>query len=154
MIRTLICTTALLTALSAAHAQRGGGMTEEKLMERVGERFENMDENGDGNLSTAEYESAREAAFDQRDANGDGVIDASERGRGRGRMDDSAGDGRTKDEFLASANERFSELDADSNGEVSLDEYEQAWSETFARADRNGDGVLRRGELRGLQSAG
>jgi Ca2+-binding EF-hand superfamily protein len=152
MIRTLICTTALLTAVSAAHAQRG--MTEDKLMERAGERFENMDENSDGSLSMAEYQSAREAGFDQRDTNGDGVIDEGETPRGRRGMDDAVAAGRSKDEFLARANERFSELDADEDGQVSLDEYEQAWSEAFARADSNGDGVLRRGEMRDLQNQG
>ncbi len=61
------------------------------------------------------------------------------------------GEGVTWDDFSTSVERRFSALDADDDGQVSEQEYRDKRAEEFEKADRNGDGVIERGEMRGLE---
>lgn len=96
--------------------------------------FANLDRNGDGRISRAEWYYDREA-FIRADRNGDGVL--------------------TKAEFLgdgvdADREDRFDNLDVNNNGRIERSEWHGS-RETFEWMDRNNDGVLSRREAAGDQ---
>jgi len=110
--------------------------------------FARYDANGDGVITRAEFDAARQANFDRLDTNHDGSIsrdelhagfqNAGDRGHwrhgGGGRMremmlqrEDSNHDGSiSRDEFLAGPIARFNQLDANHDGVISADELAQA----------------------------
>lgn len=61
------------------------------------------------------------------------------------------GEGVTWDIFSKNVERRFAALDADGDGQISEQEYRDKRNEEFEKADRNGDGVVDRGEIRGLE---
>ena len=93
------------------------------------DRFEDLDANGDGHVTWAEWHGGREA-FAWLDRNGDGVL--------------------TRAEITGSqspqAPDTFATLDVNRDGRLSRDEWQ--WSQgSFANRDRNGDGVVTRAEF-------
>jgi len=94
--------------------------------------FANLDRNGDGRISRAEWYYDREA-FLRADRNGDNFL--------------------TKAEFLGTdvdsdREDRFDYIDANNNGRIERSEWHGS-SETFEWMDRNRDGVLTRNEAVG-----
>ena len=95
------------------------------------DRFEDLDANGDGHVTWAEWHGGREA-FAWLDRNGDGVL--------------------TRAEIIGSqspqAPDTFATLDVNRDGRLSRDEWQ--WSQgSFANRDRNGDGVVTRARVCG-----
>ena len=93
------------------------------------DRFDDLDANGDGHVTWAEWHGGREA-FAWLDRNGDGVL--------------------TRAEIIGSqspqAPDTFATLDVNRDGRLSRDEWQ--WSQgSFANRDRNGDGVVTRAEF-------
>ena len=145
----LTAATALVLA-NAAHAQgRDRTMTMDEVMQVAETRFETMDGDGNGSLTQAEYLNANLERFDRADKNDDGEISRGER-RGMQAMNET-GRTRTHADFESTLERRFGGYDADGSGTVSAEEFKAGWQRAFERADGNGDGELRRGELRRLQ---
>ncbi|MEM0977510.1 MAG: hypothetical protein AAGJ34_08250 [Pseudomonadota bacterium] len=93
--------------------------------DRTGAAFQNMDTNGDGFVTEAEFDAAAAARFDAGDTNGDNTLD--------------------RDEMIMRAQDRV----AAAGRSVSADRIEARVSKMMERADTNGDGVLQRSELSG-----
>jgi Ca2+-binding EF-hand superfamily protein len=94
--------------------------------------FENLDRNGDGRITRAEWFYDREG-FIRADRNGDGVL--------------------TRAEFLGSdvdtdREDRFDYLDTNNDGRIERSEWHGS-RDTFEWMDRNNDGVLSRSEMVG-----
>lgn len=102
------------------------------------QRLQALDTDHDGGVSRAEFLAAADARFAAADSNHDGrlgpqeLLDAPDRAARRDRL----------------AARLVARLDSDHDGRVSREEYLAAARERFARRDRNGDGVLDRGEGR------
>lgn len=70
----------LLLGASAAWAGEAGKIhpNGETLRQKIEERLQAMDKNGDGNISKEEFMTQAEARFSKLDANGDGQISKEE----------------------------------------------------------------------------
>jgi Ca2+-binding EF-hand superfamily protein len=109
------------------------------MLERSMNRFERLDENGDGKLTSDEMEAARP----QGPPPGDNVQGPGERRRGFGgggfglRRADANDDGVvTKEEFEAQTRERFKRMDTNGDGTVTPEEIQ----DRFAEGRRQRDG--------------
>ncbi|MGB7404450.1 MAG: EF-hand domain-containing protein, partial [Pacificimonas sp.] len=126
-------------------AKRGAEMTRADVEQRVADRFAELDADGDGAVTTAEAEAAREARMTERfarmDANDDGALDSAEWTERRGkraermakRADRMAGERAERMQArMAEREERraemFSRLDADSDGRITETEFADAQS--------------------------
>jgi Ca2+-binding EF-hand superfamily protein len=119
-------------------------------------RFHGMDQNGDGNISRAEWRGS-DQSFRRHDWNNDGVLSGEEvwaggrRGWRRGDNNDyGSGQEPEINDWTA---ENFARLDRNRDGRLSEQEWYYDW-ETFRRVDRNRDGVVSRGEFLGEEAAG
>ena len=88
-----------------------------------------IDRNGDGAISRSEWR-GNESSFRQRDWNNDGVLSGDE-----------------IDARLAESLADFRTIDQDGNGQVTA----QEWRQAFSRMDRNNDGAITQDELEGGQ---
>lgn len=93
------------------------------------------DTDDDGTISRAEADAFMAARAKAVDADGDGKITAAEVEAYRDKR---------RQERMA---ERLKAFDADGDGVVSVAEFEKAQTWRLARADRNGDGRIERGEM-------
>jgi hypothetical protein len=89
-----------------------------------------MDTDGDGAISRAEFDAHRLSRIAAMDADGDGYVSFEEMEAHR----------QAQREQRARA--RFDRLDTDGDGRVSLEELAAMGERRFERMDRNGDGVL------------
>jgi hypothetical protein len=104
---------AALTLAGDAFAQRErpeGDIEKEEMLERVQERFERMDTNGDGFIGSDEVGEGRRARFaammiERQDSNDDGFV--------------------SLEEMLDTAEARFDEADTDGDGVLSEEEREE-----------------------------
>ncbi len=118
-----------LASIAVAHEGRGmrGGMEQ---------MFEEVDANGDGLITAAEIEAAREARFAEMDSNGDGFVTAEE-------IAAFADDRRGK-----RAARMIERLDANDDGKLSAEEMAtRGPGRMLERLDANGDGALSKEEL-------
>jgi Ca2+-binding EF-hand superfamily protein len=119
----LLAAALLLASSGAAWAQTGGGL----------QRLRAMDANGDGVITRAEAESARQTQFARLDTDHDGYLSQAERSAapGGGRMlnmvPDPDADGRiSRAELMAAPYRVFDRLDANDDGAISAAEIEAA----------------------------
>ena len=114
-----------------AHAKHSG-MSEEALVER----FEQLDRNDDGKVTTREIYEGRKARFSEIDSNQDGTVSVEEL--------DAA-----KTEFRHRRLEhRLQRMDTDGDGGVGVEEYARAGGKWLHRVDRNDDGAVDMDEIR------
>lgn len=92
--------------------------------------FQSVDANGDGRLTQAEIDTARNARHAAHDGNGDGNLD----------LDEFAGVWHETTRPLTVRAFQF--LDADGDAVVSRAEYDRPLAAVVERLDRNGDGAL------------
>ena len=125
-----------------------GGQT--AAAQRGGMRFQGMDGNDDGRITRAEWNGS-DRSFAVHDWNGDGVLSGDEVRPGARRVarqdreQDSYGNDRN-DEFDDWTLDGFRDLDHNLDNRITADEWHFE-HESFRRADRDGDGVLSRGEF-------
>ena len=137
--------TVLVTAIAisgSAFAAQGRG--------RGNVRFKEMDRNGDGRITRAEWRgSAR--SFDVHDWDGDGILSGDEVRQGAERK----ARGRAEEDFVSADREftfedwtvrGFRTLDHNGDNRIAADEWHFA-REGFRRVDHNRDGVISRGEF-------
>jgi Ca2+-binding EF-hand superfamily protein len=150
-------TAAMIFSASAfAKGQGPGGVGSERPS------FSELDANGDGNLTIAEMQAKAAARFQENDSNGDGVLSSDEMvaaavAKAGDRAEqafaqllewrDSDGDGSLNQAELGDnrAERLFSRVDADNDGVVTAEEFEQAQAKF--RGSRSGPG--RRGDHKG-----
>lgn len=126
MFRTILLTLAF--AAAAALAQ-----SEEPLRQLLAD-FDQIDANGDGVISSAEYRDIQIARWPRIDRNADGYLSVDDFPR-----------------FAAARARRLlaevTDLDANGDGRISREEFINGPAPLFRRADRNDDGVLIRSEI-------
>ncbi len=103
--------------------------------------FESMDINSDRQITPEEFRGPA-PMFALLDANGDGVLAAEELSLGSRRARGGRAGGRVGGGPAAG----FQNMDADGDGQVSLDEW-AGTEQTFRRLDGNGDGLLTPNEI-------
>lgn len=130
----LACAALLLGAL-AAHAQ---------MRSSPGQFLDKADENHDGAITRAEYQTARVKAFEKLDRNNDGFVDQNDAPK---RRRANAGGG---GERFAAVKEQ---LDQDGDGRVSREEFSEAPMVVFDRADADHDGRLNATEIETFKEA-
>jgi len=144
--------TATVLVISAGAYAKGQGM-----MGQERPSFTELDSDGDGSLSIAEIQARANARFAAMDSNGDGVISADENAAAmaekageRAEMmftrllewRDSDGDGALSQQEMGNnrAERMFSRADANSDGVISAEEYEQAQERGPRGANKRGPG--------------
>lgn len=94
-----------------------------------------MDSNGDGKISSAEFQAAAAARFDAIDTQGSGKITAEQI---------------ANSQALKQRDEKFAEHEVKkigSNGAITRDQYLAAAQARFAKLDKNGDGFITPDEM-------
>lgn len=103
-------------------------------------RLKQMDANGDGRVTEAEYlaymNKEAKIRFDRMDKNHDGILTANELVSGR------------HHHGTHNWKRLFHKLDKNGDGVLSLDESRAAWTAWFERMDSNGDKVVTADEVR------
>lgn len=137
-IAVLVAATSLTTA-TASFAQGRGG-----------ERFAQIDTNGDGFVTEAEFTAARDTRFAKNDANGDGVIDQDEMFMVAKERAPSAA---PEDRIRSRVSKMFEKADANGDGVLQQAELGgPSFSEMLSEADADGDGQLTQEEMSTLKS--
>jgi Ca2+-binding EF-hand superfamily protein len=135
-----------VNASAAASADGQAGSKRQAATER--QRFREMDQNGDGAISRAEWRGS-DQSFRVHDWNRDGVLSGAELNAAY-----RSGDAGTPDDFDSTvafndwSAARFAALDRNRDGRLTRAEWVYDL-ETFRRVDRNRDGVLIRSEFLG-----
>jgi len=103
------------------------------------DEFKRMDTNGDGKVTTLEYSNFAEVSFNQTDADKDGRVSAAE-------CESSWAVHHKKiDKNETAIHMRM--VDTDGDGQISAAESAAYAKSSFARADKNSDGVLSEDEV-------
>ena len=164
---TLILAASALAIPAAGAAQPGprgpqGDVTLEQMQQRSAQMFERLDANRDGQVTKAEIEAQREERRDQRfariDANKDGALTQDELESARDQRQANRGERRGNRGLRGmrrglGGGDRFSRLDSDGNGTVSLTEFQAPQVQRFQRADADGDGVVTVAERQAAREA-
>lgn len=100
--------------------------------ETVDAKYRNMDTDGDGKVSRAEFASYDQQRFAKLDANGDGVLSLSELSTDDGDRD---------------AADKFKKLDTDGDGKLSATEQKAGCDAKFTTIDTDGDGYISQSEM-------
>ena len=131
----------LLVALGAAGAMaQGAGEGPQGNGPRAS--FEQLDSNGDGQITLEEMQNRGQARFVQTDTNGDGLLDMAEL---------TAAARRAAAEKVAKMLER---KDSNGDGMLSMEELTPPdFDRLFARADTDEDGTISRDEWQAAKSA-
>jgi Ca2+-binding EF-hand superfamily protein len=116
----LVSVISALAGVGVASAQPGGG-----------KHFEKLDTNGDGVVTTSEFQASFLERWTKSDVNQDGKVTAEE----------------FKQKHEAHGQERFAKLDANGNGTLERSEIAKMPDEHFARIDADKSGTLTQAEL-------
>lgn len=123
-----LCIVAAAPTLVFAATDKGDG-------NRMQERFQRLDQNGDGRITRDEAAQASSRMFARLDSDGDGAVTMSE----------ISGKGGKHGE------RRFERVDADGDGKMTEAEFKQARLRWFERIDSNGDDAITLGELESVR---
>lgn len=104
--------------------EKEGGVSGEESAARAGKKFDEIDADKDGAVSTVEMDKYREAEKAKREAAR--ATREPEMKKKYHEKIDPDGDGKiTRDEFIKNANERHTGMDGDGNGTVSREEFHE-----------------------------
>ena len=102
---------------------------------------ETYDTNGDGHVTQAEFTAEREKGYHVRDANGDGTVHEEEYvSEYEGRLEKELKERHNMQ--IKQAYVRFDVLDTDKDDTITLDEFNASGDRMFADLDTNGDGIV------------
>jgi len=104
----------------SGHGDRGG----------MREMMVTFDTDGDGNVTQVEIDAVRQGQITEFDSNGDGSLDLTEY------------QALWLDAMRERMVDRFQAHDDDGDGSVTVEEFNENFSDMVERMDRNGDGVL------------
>ena len=127
--------TGLMVVTSVALAQGA----DEPRTDRRAEMLAMLDADGDGNITSAEIQAHRSAAFPSIDANSDGVLTAEEM--------TGHHEAKRAQQKANRQNRHFTRLDSDGDGVVNETEFMSARMPMFDRLDSNSDGVISAEEI-------
>ena len=133
-LKTLAAAVLFAGLTTVAHAQMGPG----------GGRA-NLDADGDGVVTAAEYEASGVARFQRMDQNHDGVIDKAEIAQIRQMMAERMAAQPGRPDMLAG-------LDANDDGQITQAEVVAAQKARFKALDKNGDGKLDAAEIEAMRA--
>ena len=126
-------TSAALAALSLAFCLGSAQAAETGPRGKGAHFFDQMDSNGDGQISQSEFDESHAKRFARWDRDGNGEVTKDEvqrRVSRRFERVDSNGDGIIEEsEFQAHSQERFGRMDSDGDGQVSREEFGEAFAE-------------------------
>lgn len=115
----------LVTGSAYAAKDDGGGDPQRN-------RFERLDEDGNGRIDKQEFARGGAVRFGRMDADGDGAVTLAE-------LED-----RARREHVE---RRFQRMDADADGKLTEAEFTAAGDKLFEHLDENADGYLSMGEM-------
>ncbi|MGA9433502.1 MAG: calcium-binding protein [Roseobacter sp.] len=100
-------------------------------------QFEQLDQDGDGQVTRAEMGASRTARLERADTDGDGMLSAAEI------------EAMAVEQAKARAQHMLERMDADGDGMVPLDEMRTnaRFEQRFDRIDRDGDGAISKAEF-------
>ena len=134
LVMAALLSTPLLVSIPAAAQEGPGGPS------RGEERFQEMDINGDGEITRAEMAETRTEKFAEADANGDGLLSYDEGiAAHKARMEEKGRDG---GRHKGGKGKFFARMDIDGDGFVSLEETEVMSDRRFTDMDANLDGAV------------
>ncbi len=128
-------------AASMAHAQGPGG-------------GRSQDADGDGKVSASEHAASGVQRFQRMDENGDGLIDKAEAKAIRKRTADRMMNAGVPPSVMAARPDPIVEMDANKDGQVTQEEAAALQQARFAAADTNGDGALDAAEQQAMRPGG
>ncbi|HET7535529.1 MAG TPA: EF-hand domain-containing protein [Candidatus Didemnitutus sp.] len=116
-----------LCALPHVFADNNNGT---RMGETSDPKFREVDANGDGRISRAEYTAYDQQKFSKMDANGDGFVSLDEMAAYDGGMGEKA------------TSDWFKKIDTDGDGKLSATEHAAGCDMMFTRMDTDGDGFV------------
>lgn len=111
----------------------------------AGAKFKDMDANGDGRVTRAEYAAGQQAKFAKLDTNADGAISPEEVSAGLQKKTSKLKFWAKDDN--ASGTEMLSAFDQNTDGQITRAEFESGAEARFAGLDTDKDGALTEQEL-------
>jgi Ca2+-binding EF-hand superfamily protein len=117
------------------------GLGGQGLARDTGQKFDEMDANGDGKVSEAEHSAWAGQKFTRMDTNGDGKVTAAEMSAEKDRSGKAGGK-------QMSAEEKIRTIDTNGDGSLSKEEHEAGTVAKFTEMDANKDGSLSKTELK------
>ncbi len=126
---------------AAAQDQKAPHMSKEQAIDRL---FLELDADRSGAVEVAESNATWEKRFQTMDVNGDGIVSREEGVAAHGKRDVPEERRKRAEEWRA---KRFASLDADSDGKVTLAEFQAKRAQVFSKVDANGDGKVTKDEM-------
>ena len=146
-----IGTAVALTAATGALAERSQGAKE---------RFNAVDTDGNGLISSEEYTVKRGTDFVKIDTDGSGAISQAEmmahmeKRRAKREAKRAEREAKQAEKRPERAAKMFERADRNGDGQITLQEFEANGNQRFARMDKNGDGALGPNEMKRKRHAG
>ncbi|WP_233356126.1 EF-hand domain-containing protein [Henriciella aquimarina] len=108
-----------------------------------GQMIEQLDTDGDGQITKAEVEAMKASKFEEADANGDGGLTMEEL--------DAYHEAQRQKRMEAMKQRMFERGDTNGDGVISLDEFEDRGAPMFERVDADDDGVITAEEIEAMK---
>jgi Ca2+-binding EF-hand superfamily protein len=120
----------------------------------TGDKFKQMDTDGDGRVTRTEHAAGVQAKFIKLDTNNDGIVSAAELTADHDQKAPNKLKFWEKDnKAQTSVTEKISTFDRNADGQITRAEYESSSDASFTALDADADGVLTQKELEAGQKA-